>query len=82
MTNQGDPLDPRRSQDYIDRAPSSANALPIIGGIVALGVLVLLVLSFTGHPTGDPVTPRSAGATAPTAAPAANTPTPAPAAKP
>ena len=71
MTYQGDPHDPRRSQDYIDRAPSSSMALPIIGGILALGVLALLISSFAGGDrTGDPVTPRSPGATAPTTAPA------------
>jgi hypothetical protein len=82
MTYQGDLHDPRRSQDYIDRAPSSSSALPIIGGIVALGVLTLLIFSFAGDRTGDPVIPRSPGATAPTTAPPANKPPPAPSVKP
>lgn len=72
MTYQGDPRDPRRSDDYIDQAPSNANALPIIGGVVALGVLVFLIFSFAAdRPIGDPVIPRSPGATAPTTAPPA-----------
>jgi hypothetical protein len=73
MTYQRDP-DPRRSDDYIDRAPSRSNTLPIIGGIVALGVLALLIFSFAGDRSGDPVTPRSPGATAPTTTPPPNKP--------
>jgi hypothetical protein len=84
MTYQGDPQDPRRSQDYID--DRRMNFGPIIGGLASLGVLALLIFSFVGAErttTGDPVTPRSSGATAPTTAPANKpAPPPAPATKP
>jgi hypothetical protein len=81
MASQGDSNDPKRTDSYIDHAPSGSNTLPIIGGLVALGVLALLIFSLAGdRPTGDPVTPRSPGATAPTGAPpTATTPAPTPA---
>jgi hypothetical protein len=83
MTYQGDPSNPRRPDDYLDRAPSNSSAGLIIGGLAVLGVLALLVFSFSGDRSGDPVTPRSPGATAPTTAtPPANKPAPAPSTKP
>ena len=79
MTYQGDPNNPRRPEDYIDRAPTSGGTGAILGGIAIIAVLALLIFSFTGDRSGDPVTPRSPGATAPTTtAPPANKPAPAP----
>jgi hypothetical protein len=84
MTYQGDPQAPRRTQHYID--DRRMNFGPVIGGLAVLGVLALLIFSLVGAErttTGDPVTPRSSGATAPTTAPASRSaPTPAPATKP
>jgi hypothetical protein len=77
MTNQGDPNSPRRPDDYVDRAPSNSAGL-IIGGLAVLGVLAFLMFGFSGDRSGDPVTPRSPGATVPTTAPPANKPVPAP----
>jgi hypothetical protein len=82
MTYQGDPNSPRRPDDYIDRAPSISSAGFIIGGLAVLGVLALLMFGFSGDRSGDPVTPRSPGAMAPTTAPPANKPAPAPTTKP
>jgi hypothetical protein len=76
MAYQGDPNDPRRPDDYIDRAPSNSGAGVFLGGIAIIAVIALLIFSFAGDRTGDPVTPRSPGAAAPTAAPP-TAPTPA-----
>ena len=78
MTYQGDPNHPRRPDDYIDRAPSSSSAGAVLGGLAVLGIIALLIFSFAGDRSGDPVTPRSPGATAPTTAPPTNKPVPAP----
>jgi hypothetical protein len=84
MTFQGDPNTPKRADDYIDRAPSDSSAGIIIGALAVLGVLALLIFGFSGDRSGDPVTPRSPGATAPTTVTPGpgNTPAPAPATKP
>ena len=82
MTYQGDANTPRPRDDYIDRAPSNTSAGLIIGGLAVLGVVALLIFGFSGDRSGDPVTPRSPGAIAPTTVPPANTPAPAPATKP
>ena len=81
MTYQGDPNSPRRPEEYIDRAPSNTSAGLIIGGLAVLGVLAVLMFGFSGDRSGDPVTPRSPGTTAPTTVPAPNM-TPPPATKP
>ena len=78
MTYQGDPNNPRRPDEYIDRAPTGSPTGFIIGGLAVLGVLALLMFGYSGDRSGDPVTPRSPGATAPTTAPPANKPVPAP----
>jgi hypothetical protein len=63
MTYQGDPNSPRRPDDYINRAATSSSA--VIGGLAIIGLLAFLIFAFSGDRTGDPVTPRSPGATAP-----------------
>ena len=64
MTDQRDPNDPRR--DYIRRGEGSYSVGAIVGALALVFVLALLLFSFTGDRTGDPVTPRSPGANAPT----------------
>jgi hypothetical protein len=66
MTFQDDPNSPRRPNDYIDRAPTSFSAAAVVGGLAIIGVLAFLIFSFSGDRTGDPLTPRSPGAIAPT----------------
>ena len=83
MTNQRDPDSRYRAREYIRRDDGTWNAGGIIVGLAALAVVVVLIASFAEVRTGDPVTPRSPGATAPTTVPPPNrTPTPAPATKP
>jgi hypothetical protein len=74
MTYPGDPNTPRRPGDYIDRAPSSSTAAPVVGGLAVLAVIVVLIFSFADrHPS--PTTNTSGTSVQPkTTAPAPTTP--------
>ena len=83
MTYQRDP-DAPRPRDYLRRDDGTWNPSGIIIGLAAVALVVVLIASLAGERIGDPVTPRSPEATAPTTTtpPLNRTPTPAPATKP
>jgi len=66
MTYQRDPDGQRRPRDYIRRDDGSWNVGAILAGLAALALVVFLISSLANDRMGDPVTPRSPGATAPT----------------
>ena len=74
MTYQRDPDGRRRPSDYVRRDDGTWSVGTVFAGLAILGVVAFLIFSFAGDRTGDPVTPRSPGATAPTT----TTPQPAP----
>jgi hypothetical protein len=80
MTSQRDP-DSRR---FGRREDGSWSVGAFLAGLAALVVVIFLAASILSDRTGDPVTPRSPGATAPTTVTPSpgNTPAPAPATKP
>ena len=78
MTNQSDPQDPNRPRDYIDNYQERRGIGAILGALVIIAILGFLFFGLSNDRSGDPVTPRSPGATAPTAAPPAATPPAAP----
>jgi len=65
MTTQGDP-NRRRPGDYLRRDDGSWGMGAVVGVLAIAAVLGLLFIGLSGDRQGDPVTPRSPGATAPT----------------
>jgi hypothetical protein len=74
MTSQRNP-NGRRA--YGRREDGSWSVGALMAGLAALAVVILIAASMLGDRTGDPVTPRSPGATAPTTTLPTNTPAPA-----
>lgn len=68
MTYQRDP-GRRRPTDYIRREDGTWGVGTIVAALAIFSVFAFLVFSFTGERIGDPVTPRSPGATAPQTSP-------------
>jgi hypothetical protein len=65
MTTQGDPN--RRSPgDYLRRDDGSWGMGAVVGVLAIAAILGFLIIGLNGDRTGDPVTPRSPGANAPT----------------
>jgi len=63
MPNQRDADRSRRSADYIRRDDGTWGMGKIVAGFAFLGIMAALIFIFAGERTGDPVTPRSPGAT-------------------
>ena len=76
MAHQRDPDTPHRLDEHTERAPRGSAAASVIGSLAVVAVIAYVIFVFSGDRAGDPVAPRSPGATAPTAAPPTNTPTP------
>jgi hypothetical protein len=74
MAHQRDPGDRRRSQNYIRNDDGRWGMRTFLGALALLAILGFLVFAYSGDQTGDPVTPRSPGATAPTTAPSTTPP--------
>jgi hypothetical protein len=75
MTTQGDP-NRRRPDDYLRRDDAGRWGIGAVVGVLAVAaILGFLIFGLGGDRTGDPVTPRSPGANAPTTTtPPATTP--------
>jgi hypothetical protein len=65
MTTQGDP-NRRRPGDYLRRDDGSWGMGAVVGVLAIAAILGFLIFGLGGDRPGDPVTPRSPGANAPT----------------